>query len=97
MQVAFPIFLKTLFWDTRIEEIDANRDKWFIIERIINYGDLEALDWMFSNFSFAEISDNLQSNYNISHTAIKLWAGVFNLNPTTCKCTQKPLALTVFN
>ncbi len=44
------VFKKTLFWDVDINRLNPERDWYFIIERIVEYGDLEEIDWLKRNY-----------------------------------------------
>ena len=92
-----PEFLKHLFWEFDFEQIDVVRNKFAIIERVINYGDFRELSWLFKTYDQNEIVENLKSNYNISTKAVNIWAEVFGFDKTECKCMSRPLALRVFD
>jgi hypothetical protein len=37
---------KTLFWDVDIDQLSPERDWFFIIERILEHGDIDDFEWM---------------------------------------------------
>jgi len=46
-----PIKKRSLFWDVDIEKISPENDWFFIIERILEYGDIDDFEWMQKIFS----------------------------------------------
>lgn len=96
MRNPLPQFLQPLFWEFDLQKLDLERNKWGIIERIINHGGLAEFKWLFSVYSVGEIREHLVENYNLSVQAVKLWAGVLQLNPQQCRCMQKPSLVHAF-
>ncbi len=42
--------LKSFLWDVDISEIDIEKNKNYVIERILEYGDVPEVEWLLSNF-----------------------------------------------
>lgn len=47
---------KHLFWDVAAEKLNKQTDWFFIIERLLEYGDIEDWSWLKENFSHEQIS-----------------------------------------
>lgn len=45
-----PINFKKYFWDTNLKNIDTEKNKIYVIERLLEYGDTEAYRWLKKNF-----------------------------------------------
>ena len=45
-----PGFLEKYFWDVEFQKIDLEKCKVYILKRILEYGDEEAVVWMWKNF-----------------------------------------------
>jgi hypothetical protein len=86
-----------LFWDTDPEKIDVENNAEAIIERIIGFGDIKAISWLFMTYNTGRIVEVLKSSYNISERSIRLWAVALNFNLKDCRCTRRPLLLSRFN
>ncbi|PIP16312.1 MAG: hypothetical protein COX46_03035 [bacterium (Candidatus Ratteibacteria) CG23_combo_of_CG06-09_8_20_14_all_48_7] len=50
-----PGFLQPFLWSVKIDELDLKKDKIYIINQILAFGDIEALRWLFKNYSSGEI------------------------------------------
>ena len=45
-----PLTKKTLFWDTDVNNLDVVKHKRYIIERILQFGDMDDYNWMMENY-----------------------------------------------
>ena len=50
-----PNFLQPFLWSVKIDDLDLKKDKIYIINQILAFGDLETLRWLFKNYSLREI------------------------------------------
>ncbi len=57
---------KTLFWDVNIDQLSPERDWFFIIERILEHGDIDDFEWMKKSFSEEKIKSVLKKSRSIS-------------------------------
>lgn len=48
---------KQLFWDVAAEKLNKETDWFFIIERVLEYGDIEDWAWLKENFSNEQITE----------------------------------------
>jgi len=46
-----PLFLKKYFWDVDFDKLDLSDCPEYIILRLLEYGDIEAIRWLFKNVS----------------------------------------------
>lgn len=65
--------LKGYFWDTEINALDIKIHKQFIIERILEYGDEEALRWLFDTFSSSDVVAALRISRRLSPKSKNYW------------------------
>ena len=49
-----PLSLKKYFWDVDFAKLDKDDSSYFIIERLLEYGDTEDTEWMKNNFKERE-------------------------------------------
>lgn len=66
--------LRALLWDTDWSKVDPEKHKKFIIERILELGDQNAVDWLFSTYSNQEIERVLKASRNISIKSANYWS-----------------------
>jgi len=57
---------KTLFWDVDRNHLSCENDWFFIIERILEFGDIDDLIWMKNCFSKEQIKDTIQKSRILS-------------------------------
>ena len=48
-------FRESLFWDTNPDWIDIKKNARYIIERVLDFGELEEVRWLFKTYSKEEI------------------------------------------
>jgi len=93
-----PPFLRRYFWDTDIHDLDKRKNQIFIVERILEYGDIQAAQWMDQNFSQDLIKKTIMGRRGISPRSANYWALIYNVprNKVLClnKQSQKKLAKT---
>ena len=58
---------KTLFWDVDSEKLSSDRDWFFIIERILEFGDIDDLFWMKQTFPEEKIKKTVQKSRALSN------------------------------
>lgn len=70
--------LKKYFWDTDFESLNPEKNKKYILERILEMGDDNAVNWMLKTYSQKDISDTLRNNRKISKKSSNFWNVVIN-------------------
>ena len=65
--------LQPFFWETDLSKISIERNKQHIIERILEFGDRDAVQWLFSKFSLSEIKTTLEISKRISKKSKNFW------------------------
>ncbi|MFQ5979279.1 MAG: hypothetical protein ACE5OZ_14220 [Candidatus Heimdallarchaeota archaeon] len=85
-----PFFLKPLFWDTLIENIRLAFHQRYIIERILEYGDDQAIKWLKNTFTASEIALIIRTSRQISHKTANLWALVLEIPREEIACLKAP-------
>jgi hypothetical protein len=68
-----PVELRRFFWDTDPNKISALNHKFYIIERILEYGDEKAVRWIFSEYPRAEINSVLEASRSLSPKSRNFW------------------------
>ena len=82
---------KSLFWD--VAEVNPKKNKKFIIERILNFGDEEDFRWAIKIYGNNEVKENLLKSRTLDKKSLYFWRQYFNLDQSQClkdQSTEKP-------
>ncbi len=71
--VSVPDSLRPLFWDTSLNNIHVKRNARYIIERVLEFGDMHALSWLQKVYPVQTIVDVLNLSKVISKKSRELW------------------------
>lgn len=66
--------LRPFFWGTDLSKIEFEENKPFIIERILEFGDIDAVRWLLSNVSLGDIKKTLEGSRRISQKSKNFWS-----------------------
>ncbi len=69
------MFLYKYFWDTDVSNLDIDRHKTYIVERLLEFGDLDGLEWLDKTYQKSEIQKVIKKSGRISAKT----ANFFNL------------------
>lgn len=72
-----PNHLRPFFWDTDLAQINTTGNKQYIIERILELGDVNAVWWLFSTYSVGEIKEVLNQSRRITAKSQNFWRIIF--------------------
>lgn len=75
-----PQSVKRLFWEYNTDAINYESHKDFIIERVLEKGNMEGVVWLFKQYSITEIKQTIFSSCNISTSTLNFWSNFFVLN-----------------
>lgn len=89
MKQKLPQFLYTHFWEANPEKIDIRTQAYYIIERILEYGDTEAVQWMLKAYQKNIIIDVLKTSRALSLKSANYWAIIFNTPKSQILCFSK--------
>lgn len=78
---------QTLFWDVDPAALDRGRHRRFILERVLELGDLPAVREAFARYSREEIAQVVLGSRQLSRRSARFWAVVLGLQ-------EQPLART---
>lgn len=86
---SLPKFLEKYFWDVDFSKLEKKNHPFFIIERILEYGDKKAVNWMEENFSSNQIKKVLSNSKNLSSRSANFWQIIFNMKRDKILCLKK--------
>lgn len=84
-----PTSLKKYFWDVEFEKIDFESRRIFILKRILEYGDEDAVRWMWKNFKKRDIKNALSNFRGYTLKTANFWAFILNIKKENVKCLNK--------
>ena len=70
--------LRPFFWDTEIEKIDIEKNRDYVIERILEVGDSAAVKWLFVTYPQADIKRVLVQSRTLSKKSRNFWDLILN-------------------
>ncbi len=74
-----PKHLRSLFWDTNLENFDPAAYPIYTIERVLEHGDEDDVAWLLSIFAREQIRDVLRTDLRLSPRSANFWALVFDV------------------
>lgn len=77
---------KSLFWDS--PKLDPQKNKRFILERILNFGDVDDFRWAIKSYGKNEIKENVLSSKTLDKKSLSFWCQYFNLDQKRCLKNQ---------
>ena len=84
-----PRFLKPYFWEIDFEKLDVKRRPQYVITRILEYGNLEAVRWLRRYFSVRQINMALRRTRQLSRKSALFWAVVQGIKKEEVLCLSK--------
>jgi hypothetical protein len=90
-----PDFMRRLFWDVDPDAVDVVRERSFVLDRVLEYGGIEAVDWAEDTYGTDGLRDYFLTRGDrvLSAKTRSFWRAMFNL--TDDSCTTK--SSTTFN
>lgn len=83
-----PVFTRKYFWDVNPDTLDNNRHQQFIVERLLEYGDLDSIDWLNNNFPKSTITQVIKTSKRISPKTGNYFAIYYNLPKDQVLCMR---------
>lgn len=91
-----PKTLYRYFWDVNPQEITSHDNSVFVIERLLEMGNVQAVEWMNKQFSRNQIEKTLKASHRISPKAANFWALMYNVPESEIACLH-PSSLKIHN
>jgi len=74
-----PDYIQNLFWDVRKETVDVNRHSQFIIRRVLDFGDVAAINWLRRTYPDNLLKQVIKTGRGLAHKTIVFWRDYFDL------------------
>ena len=89
-----PEFLRPLFWEVDFDQLRVRGHERYIIERVLEYGDDQAIRGLYHTFGPYAIADVVRRSRKISRNTATLWALVLGIPREQVQCLSKRYRLT---
>ncbi len=76
---AVPERFRSLFWDTSLKNIHLRKNARYVIERILEFGDLDAVEWMQRVYTLQAVLDVLTLSKSITEKTRNFWLQWFGV------------------
>jgi len=77
--LAVPERFRSLFWDTNLKNIHLRKNARYVIERILEFGDLDAVEWMQRVYTLQAVIDVLTLSRSITEKSRNFWLQWFGV------------------
>ena len=84
-----PKFLKKYFWEVDFNKLDLKKNPEYVALRLLEYGDVYALRWLFKNLSKKKIEEVIRNQRGLSLRSLYFWSYFLNINPKEILCLKK--------
>ena len=84
-----PVFLEKYFWDVDFKKIDFQQRKSYVLKRVLEFGDNQAVQWMWRNFKKEEIKEVLLHGRGFTKKSANFWALMLNVPKEKILCLKK--------
>lgn len=81
--------LKKYFWETEAKKLDFKKDAQYIISRILEHGDIDALRWLLKTFDRKLIKRVILEYRGFSPQTANFWRLFFKLDKNKILCLRR--------
>jgi len=88
---SLPLSFKKLFWDIDFSTLEKDKNKEFIIERVLEFGDVCDFEDLKKLYSLEDIKNVLKNSHNLSFKSANFYALILKVPRKEVLCLRKPL------
>lgn len=88
--MTIPASLHRFFWDVDVTKLNPEEKPYFVISRLLDKGDVEAVKWVRKNYNSEIIKETLEKYRDFSLQSGSLWALIYKVSIEKVKCFQEP-------
>lgn len=85
-----PGFLRPYFWEVDFSAICLPDHERYVLERVLEYGNDQAIRWLMKRFDAQAIGRVVRESRRLSRNTANLWALVLNIPKEEIKCFSTP-------
>lgn len=88
MPILLPVDFYPYFWDVSPKEIDLAKNDFFIIERLLEWGDIDSLVWLKNHYGREKILMVVKGSNRFSPRTANFYSNYFNIPRKDMRCFQ---------
>ena len=92
--MTIPKSLHHLFWDVDVKKLDPEKKAYFVINRLLDKGNIEAVRWIKNTFNTKQIRYTLENMRDFSLRSGSFWGLIYHIPLYKLKCFQEPYLTT---
>lgn len=85
-----PASFYQFFWDVDPKKVNPRTHPYYVINRLLDKGDLSAARWVRRNFPEELIKETIKTKRDFAFSTIIFWARLLNIPLGEIKCMQEP-------
>ena len=89
MRNSIPKTFGKYFWDTKFENLSIDKNDTYIIERLLEMGDIKELQWINNTYTRKQILSTLQNSRRISPKTGNFFSLYYNVPKDSLACMKK--------
>ena len=90
MPAKLPASLHFFFWDCDAKKLNPGKKPYFVINRLLDKGNLEAVRWVRRNFPEELIVETIKKMRDFSPLTAVFWSRIYNIPREQIKCLATP-------
>lgn len=90
LPTSLPQSLYRFFWDVNPKNVNPSVNPTYVINRLLDKGDLEAARWTLKHFPRQYIIETFQTKRDFSPSTALFWSRYLNIPREEVKCMQEP-------
>jgi hypothetical protein len=83
-----PKSLHKYFWDVDVEKLDPNNKPYFVINRLLDKGNVEAVKWVRKNYSEDQIKETFKNTRDFNPKVGRFWSVFLQIPQEEVICLQ---------
>lgn len=83
-------FKKKYFWDVDVNKLDLEKKPYFVINRLLDKGNAEAVKWVRKNYSDEKIVSTFTKLRDFNPKVARFWALYLKIPEKDVVCLQQP-------
>lgn len=88
--MTIPKSLYQFFWDVDVKRLDPEKKAYFVISRLLDKGNVEAVKWVKKNYSDRKISETFTKLRNFNPKVGRFWSLYLKIPAEDVLCLQQP-------
>lgn len=75
-----PVQFKPYFWDVDFNTLSLENNPQFVLKRLLDFGNLNAIKWVLKNFTKKDIANIILKSRDLSPKTMNFWTKYLCLN-----------------